>query len=94
MNNYNSIYDTGYPNGSAYHNMGFVASPYPGKEGVGDYGPTQKNYSAMTGIYDSPVNPTYPYPLWNNGVLVYGSRGDPLWVYNLNGGSRRKFCGL
>lgn len=50
-------YDTK-PRSTKYMNLGFVSSPYPGKTGVGDYGPTQGG-----GVYYNPWNPTYPYPL-------------------------------
>ena len=45
---------------SQYMNLGFGATPYPGKIGVGDYGPTQS-----AGKYYTPWNPTYPYPMDN-----------------------------
>ncbi len=41
-----------------YMNVGMVKSPYPGKVGVGDYGPLQNG-----GVYYRPHNPTYPYPM-------------------------------
>lgn len=41
-----------------YMNIGYRSSPYPGKTGVGDYGPTQGG-----GVYYRPGNPTYPYLL-------------------------------
>jgi hypothetical protein len=40
----------------SYMNVGFVSSPYPGKVGMGDYGPLQGG-----GVYYRPENPTYPY---------------------------------
>jgi len=50
----------GYPNHKPqqYMNLGFLTSPYPGKTGVGDYGPLQGG-----GIYYRPNNPVYPYPM-------------------------------
>jgi len=41
-----------------YMNLGYISSPYPGKVGVGDYGPLQGG-----GVYYRPANPTYPYLL-------------------------------
>lgn len=41
-----------------YMNVGYVKSPFPGKEGVGDWGPLQGG-----GVYYQPYNPTYPYPM-------------------------------
>jgi len=41
-----------------YMNVGYVSSPYPGKTGMGDYGPLQGG-----GVYYRPENPTYPYLL-------------------------------
>lgn len=50
----------GYPNmkPQQYMNLGMIKSPYPGKEGVGDYGPQQGGE-----VYYRPHNPTYPYPM-------------------------------
>lgn len=41
-----------------YMNVGFVSSPYPGKTGMGDYGPTQGGE-----VYERPGNARYPYLL-------------------------------
>lgn len=54
----------GYPFEDKFHNIGYVASPYPGKVGQGDWGPVQSAYSAKTGIYWNPTNSTYPYPMY------------------------------
>jgi hypothetical protein len=41
-----------------YMNLGYRSSPYPGKTGMGDWGPHQGG-----GIFYRPENPTYPYLL-------------------------------
>lgn len=48
----------GYPNRKPqqYMNLGFLTSPYPGKTGVGDWGPGQGGE-----VYYTPQNRTYPY---------------------------------
>jgi hypothetical protein len=48
-------------NVTQYMNVGYVSSPYPGKEGWGDYGPLQGGE-----IYYRPANATYPYPMWGS----------------------------
>ena len=64
----------GYPNRKPqqYMNLGLVKSPYPGKTGVGDYGPLQGGE-----VYYRPHNPTYPYPMDFNS----NSQG-PLLAYD------------
>jgi hypothetical protein len=64
----------GYPNRKPqqYMNLGMLKSPYPGKTGVGDYGPTQGG-----GIFYRPHNPTYPYP------MDFNSNGEgPMLAYD------------
>ena len=41
-----------------YMNVGFRKSPYPGKTGMGDWGPSQGGE-----VFERPANPTYPYLL-------------------------------
>lgn len=48
-----------------------VTSSYEHKKGYGDWGPLQTFYSAKTGVYGNPINPTYVYPIQNTGKCVY-----------------------
>jgi hypothetical protein len=61
-----------------YHNIGYVTSPYPKKIGQGDWGPVQSRYDAQTGIYQTPINPVYPYPLSGAGLFKY-HKNKPYW---------------
>lgn len=51
---------SGYPNQKPqqYMNLGFLTSPFPGKTGVGDWGPGQGGE-----VYYTPQNRNYPYPM-------------------------------
>ncbi len=67
-----------------YMNVGFASSPYPGKEGMGDYGPLQGG-----GVYYRPGNPTYPYLLdfsRYNPFPPTGSYDQDVPSYNRPGG--------
>ena len=39
----------GYPYTTRYHNLGYLTTPYPGKMGIGDYGPVQSQFSGRPG---------------------------------------------
>lgn len=78
--NYNTSYHNvgemnyyGYPFGPADGRNSFeqITSPYSHKLGYGDWGPIQAYYSAKTGIYYNPTNPTYVYPMQTYGKCVY-----------------------
>jgi len=64
----------GYPNASpqTYMNIGYLTSPYPGKVGQGDYGPSQGGeifygrggtLYPLPGQWHNPWNPIYYTPL-------------------------------
>ena len=59
----------GYPNGAAqqYMNLGYLTSPYPGKTGQGDYGPSQGGEAFYVNTKGKPMpRDTKEWAEWHN----------------------------
>lgn len=68
------------PRHRRYMNIGYVRSPYPGKVGEGDYGPSQGGE-----VYYRPENPVYYVPMDKDETVRYSAqfvRENPQKILN------------